>query len=453
VTRSIRFRVALGVFVVLVSLVAAQNLYVLGRFERGFREETDDQLTAELTELRAVVASPVLAEWIASASEAHSETELFIEVRDANGALVARSANVPETGIPDGDADVRGGVGFWETAHPRSGSGARHIRVAEMRTGPWRLRVAFSLEQVQRWYWNLRGNLATSLLLIAAVGTLAAWWVAARALRPLAEVNARARSLGALPEGSLPRTGSGDEVDQLTEVLNDLLRRIREEVMRVRRLTADVGHALRTPLTVLRGNVELQLGQTDGAHTDALVGALEQVDELARMVNQLLLLEKLESAPLAGLKREPLDLHALARSMIEHLRVVAEERGVMLELRGSPVEIEGDASQLRQLLANLIDNALRHTPRGGRVSVETRANGARAELLVTDTGKGIDPSEIERVFERFYSAPGERGAGTGLGLPIARAIARAHGGDVGATATAGGALFGVDLPLRGTRAN
>jgi signal transduction histidine kinase len=124
--------------------------------------------------------------------------------------------------------------------------------------------------------------------------------------------------------------------------------------------------------------------------------------------------------------------------------VLAEERGVALELHGGAVFAECDAAQIRQALANLIDNALRHTPRGGRVVVETRWVGDVARLSVADTGPGLDPAEVERVFERFYSRAGE-GGGTGLGLPLARAIARAHGGDVSA-ASPGGALFTLELP-------
>ncbi len=446
-TRSIRVRVALGVFAVVVSLLLAQNYYVLDRFERGFREEVDDKLDEELMELRGVLGSDQLAGWIENAVKARSgDQELFVEVLDASGAVVARSANVPPAGIPGAaEAAPSKGTQYWETSHPRSRSGARHIRGAETVAGPWRLRVALSLEQMQRSYWNLRGNLATSLLLIALLGAFAAWGVAARALRPVSEMAARARSLGALPEGSLPHSGSGDEIDRLAEVLNDLLQRIRDEVLRVRRLTVDVGHALRTPLTAIRGNLELQIGRSDGTHAEALATSLEQVDDLVRLVNQLLLLEKLESPPLGRLARERVDLHALARGLVEHLHVLADERGVVLELHGEPVFVEADAGQVRQALANLIDNALRHTPRGGRVGVETRSAGDLAQLRVADTGPGVPADQLERVFERFYSAPGEAGGGTGLGLPLARAIARAHGGDITATSP-GGALFTFEIP-------
>ncbi len=447
--RSIRLRVAVGVFGVVMTLVALQNLYALNRFERGFRADLDDELRDELAEVREQLGSPDLGAWIDSAVRLHSRAgELFIEIRGADGEVAARSANVPAEGFPGAQPLAPGASPrIFEVVHPRSRSGARRIRAVEVRDGPWQVRIAFGLDQVQRWYWNLRSNLLTSLLLIASLGTLLAWWVAARALRPLSEIAARARSLGALPDGVLPRTGSGDEVDRLAGVLNDLLVRIREEVLRVRRLTADVGHALRTPLTAIRGALELHLVRTHGADEDVLGGVVEQVDELTRLVNKVLLLEKLESGRVDPENRERVDLLALTRALVDHLRVLGEEREIAIEVSGEPVPVEIDPGQIRQALVNLVDNALRHTPRGGRISIAVGRNEDRARVTVADTGPGIPPGELERVFERFYSSA-EGNGGTGLGLPIARAIARAHGGSLTASSP-GGATFELELPLAG----
>jgi two-component system heavy metal sensor histidine kinase CusS len=441
-------RLVVGVFLVVVGLVAAQNAYVLNRFERNFREEIDDKLDEELEEVRAAAESGDLKEWVDRASAASRKDEdLSIEVLDGTGAVIARSQHIPGCGEDVPDEISKGhGLRYWERPHPGSRSGAKHIRVAEHRTGSRTICVALSMEQVQRWYWNLRRNLAVTLVLIALLGALAAWWVAARALRPIAEIAARARSLGALPDGSLPRTGSGDEVDRLAAVLNDLLHRIRREVLHVRRITADVAHALRTPLTAIRGNLELQIGRADDAHADVLESSLEQVDELVRLVNQLLLLEKLEGGSPDGRERERVDVLALARGLVDHQRVIADERGVALRLHGDAVVVQADPGQLRQAIANLVDNALRHTPAGGTVEVEVSTKEGNASVSVADTGCGITPGDLERVFERFYSTAEDLSRGTGLGLPIARAIARAHGGDVTASSP-DGAVFTLTLPV------
>ena len=219
---SIRMRIVIGVFAVVVGLVATQDIYVLNRFERSSREAIDDELDDELAELRAVVDTDQQHAWVERAT-AESDEDLFIEVLDANGIVVARNESVPGCGRPDvEEPSGRERPRHWELPHPHSRSGARRIRVTEAQAGSRTLCIALSMEEDQRGYWNLRRNLASSLVLIAGLATLAAWWVAARALRPVAEIVARARSLGALPDGSLPRTGSGDEVDRLAEVLNDL---------------------------------------------------------------------------------------------------------------------------------------------------------------------------------------------------------------------------------------
>ncbi|MFI5316335.1 MAG: sensor histidine kinase [Myxococcota bacterium] len=451
--RSIRLRIALAVFTVVVSLVALQIFYVLSRFENSFRQEADDRLKDYMDDLSVVVGTDYRDEWITQVSNPprHDE-EVFIEVRDADGAMVARSRNVPDDGLPGVHPVGRAGAPVqWEFPLPRNPTGGTLVRAMETSVGPWDLRVGMNLQEVQRRYRNLRKNLVTSLVLIALVGALAAYWVAARALLPVARIAAQARALGGLSDGTLPRTGSGDEIDRLAGVLNDLLRRIREEVLRVRRLTADAAHALRTPLTAIRGHLELQAATSADGAGDHIETAIDQVDELTRFVNRLLLLEKLESGLGESLPREKLDLLALARPLVDHLQVIAEEQEVSLECRGESAAIDADATQVRQAILNLLDNALRHTPRGGKVSVEIGARGGFAELAVADSGSGLPADELERVFERFYSKRAGSGAGTGLGLPIARAIARSFGGDVTATSP-GGARFTLRLPLAGAEA-
>jgi len=450
VNRSIRLRIALAVFAVVVSLVALQIVYVLERFKYTLTEEVDDRLFEGLADLRVVLAAGNAQDWIDQTMAAQkTENEMFVEVRDADGKLVARSANIPATGFPNALEIAHGAPPrFWEFRDPRGKrTSSRRVRALETWVGDYRVNIGMSLKEVQRWYWGLRKNLVSSLVALSVAVALSAYVVAARSLRPVSRIAAQARALGGLSDGVLPRTGSGDEIDRLAAVLNDLLQRIREEVMRVRRLTADAAHALRTPLTAIRGHLELDAAGENGASEPVEI-AIEQVDDLIRFVNRLLFLEKLESGLAEPVAREKLDLLALARALVDHLRVIAEERSISLDCLGESAWIEGDAGQLRQAILNLVDNALRHTPSGGKVAVEVGVRGGAAELVVTDTGRGLPPDQLERVFERFYSTRAGSGAGTGLGLPIARAIARTHGGDVTATSP-GGARFVLRVPLAG----
>jgi signal transduction histidine kinase len=448
VNRSIRLRIALAVFAVVVSLVAIQIVYVLERFKHSFTEEIDDRLEEYLGDVRVALQTNHLNDWISEAGgERRREDELFVEVRDATGSVVARSMNVPDGGFPGAKRMLETPARhLWEFPHPRSHSGARHVRAIETWINGYHVFIGMSMQETQRWYWSLRKTLVTSLLAIAVVGALSAYWVAARSLRPVARMAAQARALGSLADGVLPRTGSGDEIDRLSAVLNDLLQRIREEVVRVRRLTADAAHALRTPLTAIRGHLELEAVRSQGA-SDHVGTAIEQVDDLVRFVNRLLLLEKLEAGLVESAPRERTDLLTLAQELADHLGVIAEEGEVSLECRGAGAWVDVDVGQVRQAILNLIDNAVRHTPSGGKVVVDVEVRDGAAELAVTDTGRGLPDDQLERVFERFYSTRAGTGAGTGLGLPIARAIARSNGGDVTATSSPGGARFVLRLPL------
>ncbi|HKC49710.1 MAG TPA: HAMP domain-containing sensor histidine kinase [Myxococcota bacterium] len=451
--RSIRLRIALAVFTAVVSLVALQIVYVLERFRHSFIEEVDDRLEESLGDLRVVMGTNHLEDWIAQvAGEHRREDEFFIEIRDRQNQLVARSPNVPDSGFPGARGVAQSAPIYWDFAHPRSPNGPLEVRGLETWVGDYHVCIGMSLKEVQRWYSGLRRNLVTSLIAIAVVGGLSAYWVAARSLRPVAQIAAQARTLGGSADGTLlPRTGSGDEIDRLAAVLNDLLSRIRAEVMRVRRITADAAHALRTPLTAIRGHLELEAARSESGASEHVDVAIEQVDDLVRFVNRLLLLEKLESGPGESLVRERIGLLAQTQTLVEHVRVIAEERGVSLECSGESVAVDADVTQIRQAILNLLDNALRHTPAGGKVSVEVRERGGAAELSVADGGLGLPSDQLERVFERFYSTRAGTGAGTGLGLPIARAIARSHGGDVTATSPGGG-RFVLRLPLSGEAA-
>src|SRR5262249_35498938 len=160
--------------------------------------------------------------------EQKTENEFYVEVRDAQGKLVASSPNVPLTGFP-GALDLPHGAAarFWEFRDPRGKhTSSKRVRALETWVGDHQVSIGMSLKEVQRWYWGLRKNLVTSLVVIAVVGALSAYVVAARSLRPVSRIAAQARALGGLADGVLPRTGSGDEIDRLAAVLNDLLQRI-----------------------------------------------------------------------------------------------------------------------------------------------------------------------------------------------------------------------------------
>ncbi len=296
------------------------------------------------------------------------------------------------------------------------------------------------------------------LLAMALVGT----WLVRASLRPLGEIE---RAAAAVAYGDLtrrvPERDPRTEVGRLGQAFNEMVERIerafaavRSSEDRMRRFIADASHELRTPLTTVRGFAEL-FRQRATADPEAAARMVQRIeDEAGRMgllVEDLLLLARLdERRPLAT---EPVDLTVLAADAVENAHAVAPEREVLLELPGSgPLNVTGDEARLRQVIGNLVTNALTHTPPGASVKVRLSRGPGRAVLEVTDTGPGLSPDQAQRVFERFYRADPSRsrragGTGTGLGLSIVAAIVAAHDGTVEVDSAPGeGATFRVTIP-------
>jgi signal transduction histidine kinase len=224
----------------------------------------------------------------------------------------------------------------------------------------------------------------------------------------------------------------------------------RQALRRQREFAADASHELRTPLTVIRASVddlERHPKQQVANVGTALTDIREEVDHLTSMVEDLLLLARSDSGAIE-LERVPLDLGDVASSGASAMTLLASERDVSLVVDPVPAEVNGDPARLRQLVAILVDNAIRHAPRGSRVDVRVRTDGGQAVLVVEDEGPGIRPDDLPRVFDRFYRAAGAPGGGTGLGLAIAAWIVERHGGRIAAAnRESTGARFTVRLPL------
>jgi signal transduction histidine kinase len=273
--------------------------------------------------------------------------------------------------------------------------------------------------------------------------------------RLLRRMNAIRATAAEIAEGDLSRRvpdgREHDELQDLVATLNDMLTRIKTLMTDVKNVTDDIAHELKTPLTRIRGTVEPLL--LDPAATPAMRDTaglvIEECDRLNRMIGTMLQIARLE----AGRDRptlEPVDVRDVAREAVELFETVAEDRDVRLvgEWPERPLPVSADRSALQRVCANLIDNALRATPAGGRVRVACEADGRRVRLVVEDTGTGIPPDDLPRIFERFHRGKNSRsGEGTGLGLCLVRAIVRAHDGDVTVESRMGeGTRFVVMLP-------
>ena len=274
-------------------------------------------------------------------------------------------------------------------------------------------------------------------------------WFMRRALRPIEALTAGAERVhaGNLTE-RIPLTGRGDELDRLASVFNEMLGRIEAGVAGVRDFTLHASHELKTPLTILSAETELALGDpaTPADQRERLASQFEEIRRLASLVDALSLLAKVD-AGLPVIARESLRFDEMLRAAVEDARVLAAPHGITIELAPcDPAPLDGDRASLRQVLLNLLGNAVKHNQPGGWVRVELRAGPDEFTLSIENTGAPIPPELLPRIFDRFVRGPDAR-EGSGLGLSITKTIVEAHGGTVACVHRAeGGARFAIHLP-------
>jgi len=345
---------------------------------------------------------------------------------------------------------LEAGEPVFETVSP--GSRAEKVRLLYARIGPAViLQTGQSMEADSRLIAAFRGVFAVTMVLLIALAAGVGWFMARRAV---SGVEAIARTARGISGGNLarrvPATGSGDEIDQLAATFNAMLDRIQSLVKEIREMSDNIAHDLKSPLTRIRGAAEVTLttGKSLGEYETMAAGAIEECDRLLGLIDTMLMISRTEAGVLTpALGR--VDLAALLREAVDLFAAAAEDRGLTLDTHlPESLAIDGDPRMLQRLLANLLDNAVKYTPAGGSVTVGLEDRGKQVGITVQDTGIGIAAADLPRIFERFYRCDQSRSvAGTGLGLSLARAIARAHGGEVTAESRPGaGSRFTVTLP-------
>jgi two-component system OmpR family sensor kinase len=459
-------RLALGHMVVVAAILAAAAAGAHWALSRAVLGTVIDDAILALAETEAAAlladpTGPVRVQEMAPGTAPPSFVRLdkFVQIVDADGRVLARSATLGTARLPTPPAllaRLRGGEVVFET---RSDFGEEPIRVVALPVAAgerrYAVQVAMSLDDA---YAVLRAarwlGLGLALIILAGVGITGAL-LAQRALRPIDRVVTTARRLGeANLAERLPHPGTGDEIGRLVETLNDMLGRIERGIEAQRRFTADASHELRSPLSRLRAEIEVTLRRPrDRAeYEEALRSGLEEVERLSRLTDELLVLARLD----AGEGREPAGLSVplapILDDTLRRLRPEAGRRGVAVTLAPSPpLAVRAAASALGLVISNLLDNAVKFSPPGGRVTVGVAASGDEAVLSVSDTGPGVAAEELPRLFDRFHRGQAARATeapGVGLGLAICRALVERHGGRIAVDSPpAGGATFRVHLPL------
>jgi len=287
--------------------------------------------------------------------------------------------------------------------------------------------------------------------IVIVLSGLLGWFLAGRALSPVNSVAEAAQKITHYNlHLQIPQRGAGDELDRLIEAFNHMMSRLNRSFEQIRQFSTDVSHELRTPLTVARGQLEVALftAQTLEQHREAMAEALEGIERLSNIVRALLLLSQSESGQLA-LQKTQLDLATLARDLVDQHQIPAEAQGVRLtaDLPHS-AKIVGDRTQIERLISNLLGNAIKYTPAGGRVNVRIADEGDNVKLVVEDTGVGIAPDHLPHIFDRFYRVPSaDPEKGLGLGLSFVAWIVKAHGGAIDVESRLQeGTKFTVTLP-------
>jgi two-component system OmpR family sensor kinase len=384
----------------------------------------------------------------------------LVQIIDMDGQILARSATLGAARLPASLpllTRLRAGEVVLETLPDFAEDRIRLVSLPIAVEGRVRyaVQVGTSLHATDTFLraagFLFLGGAVAILVAVTAIGVV----LARGALRPVDQIVARARLIGAanLTE-RLPVPGSADELGRLAATLNEMLDRIERSVESQRRFTADASHELRSPLSRLRSELEVTLRRprTLADYEAVLRSALEEVERLSRLTEELLMLARLDSGEVVARPEAPVALAPLVETELNRLKPEADARQITVAVTGPPgmaVQAPGDALGL--VIANLLHNAIKFSPPTGRVTVTLRPEGTEAVLSVANSGSGIPPEDLPRVFERFYRGTPSRSPdlpGVGLGLAIARAIVEAHGGRIAVESTRGApTTFTVRLPL------
>ena len=286
------------------------------------------------------------------------------------------------------------------------------------------------------------------------MGWIGSRWLARQTLSPIEQLSQTAEDIsGHNLDTRLSMTAPYEEFHHLAQAFNSMLDRLQKAFESQRRFVADAAHELKTPLTAMKGHMEVILHKprTPEEYREAIMATLADTERLNQLTKSLLALAQL-SGDRPTTPWEPVNLQQVAQEVQNELQILAEDNGIDLRVESESVpDILGDAVQIKRMIVNLLDNALRHTPTGGTVRIRIACDQQELILCVADTGPGIAPEHLPHLFDRFYrvdSARDRQSGGTGLGLALVKEIAEAHGGQVRVESEVGkGAVFTIRFPL------
>ncbi len=332
--------------------------------------------------------------------------------------------------------------------------GGEHYRIAAVRSQQVEIVVGYPLTEIEQTLAELFFALKIGLPLVLFVAVLGGYWLARYSLRQVEVLTKAAQDISARHLNiRLPMPPVNDEIARLTSTLNDMIARLEQSFQQIQQFTSDASHELRTPLAILIGELELALRRphTTQEYQAVLSSALEEVVRLSKVVEGLLELSRAESGQVS-IERELVNFSQLVLDVCEDFSVLAEEHNLQLRVEVQPfIQILGDRTRLRQVLINVLDNAVKYTPAGGQISVHLYLDTLQVHLTISDSGIGIPAEDLPHIFDRFYRVDKARSrkiGGSGLGLAIVRWIVEAHGGTIEVVSTEGsGTTVHIRLPV------
>ena len=455
---SLRFRLTLWNTATLLAMVLFTMWAVREGLRYTLRHEADEQLLEDANEARLVFESlfpknlQQIKDELNFKATTHVHRGFYARLYDENRRLLWTSANAPSEIFPERLLNIR------DT--PVSYAQYRLVNTSPRRRGmpQWIIRVATSFDSLENDVARLTRSMFWVVGCILVISPLGGYWLAGRATKPLADI---IQTTGRLHPDKLverlPLRGTGDELDKLSRTINGFLDRIAKYINDNREFTANAAHELRSPLTAIQSSIEVALNsdRSPEEYKDLIYVILEECSDLRVLVNQLLLLAE-SDAGLLHTTGQPFDLGQIVERSLDMFQGVAESRGMEVTFTcPEAVFVPGDAVRLRQVINNLVDNALKFSPDGTRVAVSLTLDKDPRQALftVSDQGSGIDEADKSQLFERFFRGDKARrrdqqSKGTGLGLSICQAIVVAHQGTISVDNNpAGGCTFTVRLPM------
>jgi heavy metal sensor kinase len=446
-----------GIFLVSAGIAFAFFYYLITSTIRG---RTDQDLLAEVRSFSSVMLRQGIEAVKRQAvleSQAAGEKKIFIQLVYPDGRVFSSSNMSYFHNIPVATEAISRMLDQGEPlfATVSSPDRSHEIRVVYALLGPGLIvHLGQAMDDLTRIIDAFQRTFVAIMAVLFILAAVIGWFMARRALAGVENVTRTARRIsGSSLTERVPVTGREDEIDQLAVTFNQMLDRIQTLVSGIKEMTDNIAHDLKSPITRIRGEAELTLVGSGSReeYEAAAASAIEECDRLIEMINTMLFISRTE-AGVTQPERAEMDIAALVRDACRLFKAPAEEKGITLDGRGPErLALSGDIRLLQRMIGNLLDNAIKYTSANGRVEVAVRSPaGGRVEIEVRDTGPGISATDLPHVFERFYRGDPSRSlTGAGLGLSFARAVARAHGGDITAASSPGdGSTFTVTLPVR-----